>query len=135
MSSAALETSIYTALNVAGVLAAAPGGVHRRKAPQGSGDATIVIFTFDSADDVKTLAGPAWLDSEFTVRAVCAGLSTAPADTAYGACHALLEGATLTIPGFSPMYCRRRTLVSYDEDAEGGKTYQHVGGTYRVMAT
>jgi len=135
MTAAALETAVYTALNVGAVLALAPGGVHRRKAPQGSGDATIVIFVFENALDVKTLAGPAWLDSEFTVRVVCAGLATGPADAAYAAVHVRLEGVTLTIPGMTSMYCRRTRLLSYDEDAEGGKTYQHVGGTYRVMAT
>lgn len=135
MSTAALEQAVFVAANVAPVLALAPGGVHRRKAPQGTGDATVVIFTFDDGRDVKTLAGPAWEDVTVTVRAVCEGLSTAPADAAYAAVHARLEGVALTITGMTPMYCRREMLLSYDEEAEGGKTYQHVGGTYRLMAS
>lgn len=135
MSTAAMETGVYAALNVAGVLSLAPGGVHRRKAPQGSGDATVVILTFDDGRAISTLPGQAWEDASFTVRAVCEGLSTGPADAAYDAAHVRLEGVALTIPGMVTMLCRRETLLSYDEDVEGGKTYQHVGGTYRVMAT
>jgi len=133
VSTAAIETGVYTLLNVSSVTTLAAGGVHRNKAPQGTGDATVVIFAFSSGDDVKVLGGPAWLNTTFDVRAVCVGLSTAPADAAYAAAHVLLEGAGLTVSGFTTMYCQRTGLLSYDEDAEGGKTFQHVGGTYRIM--
>lgn len=134
MSTAAIEAALYAKMNVVGVTSLATGGIHRRKAPPGSGDLTVVIYDLDDGRDIKVLGASAWLDTVWNVRAVCEGLSTAPADAAYAAVHALLEGAVLTINGFTNLYCRREQLLSYDEDVEGGKTYQHVGGTYRVVA-
>jgi hypothetical protein len=136
VSTALIEQGVYELLNHASVTALAPGGVHRRKATQGSGDATVVIFRFDDADDVKVLGGAtSWLNSAVEVRAVCEGLSTAEADAAYAAAHTRLEGSALPVGGQTTLYCRRFGLLSYDEDVEGGKTYQHVGGRYRIMVT
>jgi len=134
VSVAAFAAGIYAVLNHASVTSLATGGVHRAKAPLGTAY-PYVVFTPEPAPGLgDVLTGEAWLDMAWDVKVIDKSDSAAAADAAYAAVHARLQDATLSIAGHSLMYCRRRGLIAYDEDGEGGVTYQHVGGRYRIMA-
>jgi Protein of unknown function (DUF3168) len=111
----------------------APGGVYPDVAPEDTPD-PFVIVTLQAHEDVHELTRlSAFEVPRYLVKAVGLGTDAADAVAAYARIHALLQGQTLTISGFTWMDTARESRVKYVE-RDGPVYWQHVGGIYRVEA-
>lgn len=134
--SSAIETAIYTALNVAPLLAAAPGGVHNGIAPPGTAF-PYVVFDKITGDHQYLLGGPSATPAlstlSYRVKAIDASLSKEAAQAALAIADGLLNGIALVVSGATTLYCQRLRDVDYDEPGEGVTIYQHVGHEYDIV--
>ena len=126
-----VDKAIYSALNVAGILEVAPGGVHNMVAPQGTAP-PFVVFQAMSKEDEHTFNGR-FANMVYMVKAVTKNTWPKVAIDVDTQIDSVLEDATLTITGFNQLLCRRQSDIYFTEE-HGGDVWQHIGGLYRVMA-
>ena len=135
MSVAALDDGLMAKLKADGTLTTlAPGGVFRDVAPDSASE-PFVIVTLMAHEDAPQMHATqeAYQEARYLVKAVASGTSPAAAELAADRIHALLQGGSLTITGFSHMGCWREERISYVE-ADGPMRWQHRGGMYVVTA-
>ena len=127
----AVDKAVFDALNVAAVLAVAPGGVHNSVAPAGTRPPWVVYQTMALEDEYTFgLRGANMLYMAKAVTDKPWPKAAMDVDTEI---DSVLEDATLTITGFNQVLCRRQQDIYYTEEA-GGKVWQHIGGIYRIIA-
>jgi hypothetical protein len=129
---AALDAALFTALNIAAVNNVATGGVYSRRAPQGTVSPYLIYNLQSKVDDywAYTKRGGQAL---YLVKAVSKALWPKEAQDIDTQIDTALQDATLTITGFSQIYCRREANLEFPEEVDG-VIYQHVGGIYRIIA-
>ncbi len=128
-----VDAAVYTALNVAGVTAAAPGGVHRHRAPTGTAFPYVLFHKTEGDDNYNLANSPAVTGLTYLVKVVDRGLSAAAAHTALAACDTALNGVALSVTGHATLRCRRVRHIDYVEDTDAVATYQHVGYEYDIL--
>lgn len=119
---AVLGSAIYSAL---GGTAATPRAFYG-VAPQGqpypvttiNRQAAVDVYTFTSSE----------VSADYVVKVVSNRQWPGEAYAAYGTVHAALHGATLSVPGFTPLRCERQYTIEYQDSDR----FWHVGGIYRV---
>jgi hypothetical protein len=106
-------------------------GVWRALVPQ---DKTLpaIVFQVQSAIDVDTHQGRAWIDARYLVKAVTVGyddadsiLLAAGIDEVLN--HKRIEGAGVRLEDV------RRVAPFSSTETRDGKVYRHRGGSYRIM--
>jgi hypothetical protein len=122
------------------LLALLPNLVHMDEAPAGA--TRFVIVSLIEEHDDRQFEGRAFEDALYLVKAV--GRSTAqaplPANTMKAAAariDVLLDGGTLTIPGYGLVAMHREERLRYTEVDEVDTTirWHHRGGRYRVVVS
>ena len=136
----ALGVAIFTKLTGASALTAlltgGTAGVFESVAPEGE-DPPYVVFNVQSPSTPAYTFGAAsvkYEDAIFQVKAITEAHSAASAGTIADKIDDALNGATLTITGYTQLLCARVQNIDYPELAAGGKRFNHRGGLYRVMA-
>lgn len=125
------ETSLVGKLSGDATLTAlAPGGGWQDVAPKAT-TLPFWVFSLMSALDEPGFEGTEWEEVRYLVKAVAA--TAAGADAVAARIQALLEGATLTITGYTNMLCRREERVRQTE-VVGDDRWYHAGGIYLLMA-
>ena len=128
-----LDAAIYTILNVSSLTDLATGGVYNMVARQNTAPPYVIFQAMSKVDDywAYTQRGA---EAIYMVKAVSqAALSVKEATDIDTQIDTLLQDVSLSITGFSHLYCRRESDIYFTEDLQGD-TYQHIGGTYRVIA-
>lgn len=129
----ALKTGLYNKLTgdatLMGLLASATG-VYDKQAPQGAA-LPYVIFQKQTGVPKYTMAGLAYDDSFFLVKAVTDSPSAQSAGVIAERIDTVLQDATLSLSTGSLMVLRRQQDVEYAETTDG-RTYQHVGAMYLI---
>lgn len=117
----AIRSQLGTALGV---------GVYYALKPQGTGTYPIVVFQRMDSVDGYTFGGTAGqeVSTDYMVKIIGQEMGPTELYALYGSVHSRLQGAALTVTGWSALRCERRTTVEY-RDADG---YWHVGGIYRI---
>ena len=129
----AMDAALYAALNTGTVVGVGKASaIYRGMAPL-TAVFPLVIFALMDGDDNYVLGGRGFVRLNYSIRVVYEGLSAAAASTLADAVDTLLTNVTLTVAGYTMMAGRRLRLISYPENAEGGVTYQHVGGEYEFV--
>ena len=125
-----VEKALYTTLNVDGVLSVAPGGVHNGVAVKGSVPPW-VTFQLIEKTDIHTfdLRGANML---YLVKAVSDQPWPKVAMDVDTLIDSTLEDAALFALGYKLLCCRRESAFFKVEES-GGKIWQHIGGTYRII--
>jgi hypothetical protein len=127
----AIGTALVTTLraNVA-LAAAAPGGVWRDVAPA-SQTPPFVVVSLQAGDTDEEFRHSQIEHEYWLVKAVTKGSSGATAETAAAAIYTALQGATLTISGYTAMDVSYVEPIDYLE-TDGETRWHHRGGIYRV---
>ncbi|MAH47029.1 hypothetical protein CMI37_14475 [Candidatus Pacearchaeota archaeon] len=127
-----VEDAIYSTLNVQSVLDKATGGVWNTQVPNEQEPPWVVFQAMSKVDD----------DPTFTIRGVNAlymvkAVSDSPYPKEASAIDtlvdAVLRNASLSITGFSLLWCRRESDIYLTED-RGGEFWTSTGGLYRIVA-
>lgn len=92
----------------------------------------LVVIAFTSATDTGVLPLVRLL-SRLTVTVKVVALTTAEAEAVCDRIDALLQGASGATSGATIHGCDRTAEIAYTEPV-GTDRYQHLGGTYRVVA-
>ena len=132
---AAIYTNLTGASALTTLLNAGTAGVFETLAPEGE-DPPYVVYNAQSPSTPVYAFGTAvkWEDAIYQVQAVTEGHTAAAAGTIADKIDDALNGATLTITGYTAMYVARIQTVDYPELAAGGKRFNHRGGLYRILA-
>jgi hypothetical protein len=133
---ASMDAALYAALNVPDLTVGtgkATGGVHRYRLPLSFSPPAIVFGYTGDGDDEYSLGGRALVRLTYDVKVVFPGLSASTAATLADTIDSMLTNVALTVSGYTFMLGRRVRPIAYQEDADGGVSYQHVGGQYEFM--
>jgi hypothetical protein len=120
----ALGSALYSKL---GGTAASPA-VYYALAPQGSTPPYVIVQRLNAVDEY-TFSGEG-VSADYVVKVISNRQWPVEAWNAYGTVHSTLQGASLSITGFSALRCERRSTVEYIDP----ERFWHVGGVYRVEA-
>lgn len=113
-------------------------GVYWDEAPPGS--SKFVIVSLVSEQDESQFGGRSFEDGMYMVKAVALSkVGVAPADIKAAAARIdqLLDGGTLTVPGYSLMTIRRdsRIRITEVDEVDSSIRWQHRGGNYQVVVS
>lgn len=127
----ALETGLYNKLVGASGLITELGGtaIYNQRAPQTSGS-KYVVFQWQGGGD-ENESPTRMRNLLYTVQAIATTKANASAvdvqiDTA-------LHNQTLTVSGYTNIWCARETDINFVEEDAGGVPYYHSGGIYRII--
>lgn len=117
------------------LLAAATGGVHRGRVPEGK-SFPAVVFSFLSATEDVNGNGPArvWSKSRYIVKAVSQTDDELSLQTIADRIDAVLQAAAGGKDDVAIDFCMRRKPVFYQESGVANKVYTHLGGEYEIAA-
>lgn len=127
-----LDAALFAVLNVESLIAVAPGGVFNQLAPEGTTPPYVIFQHASKADDYFAFTKRG-AEAVYIVKAVSRSPWPKEASTIDTQIDTLLQDATLTITGYSRLYCRRESDFDLRENSDG-EIYQHIGGLYRVIA-
>lgn len=118
------------------LLSLMPNLVHFDEAPEGS--TRFVIISLVDETDERRFEGRSHEDALFMVKAVGKSIKGDPMPDVKAAAariDQLLEGGTLTVPGYTPMAMHRESRIRYSEvdEANTAIRWYHRGGNYRVV--
>lgn len=135
MSSANIDAAIFSLLaNDATLTSLAPGGVFRSTSPPNISSPFVIVDLVEHTDEHEMgSATPALEDVRYQVKAVDNSKSMLGAQAAADRIHTLLNGATLTITGYTSLNCVRDERIAYIEVDTPGFRFAHAGGIYHVM--
>jgi len=122
-------------LGDAPLMALMPDGVWWDVAKQGA-QRFVVVSLVKERDD-QMFRGRAFEDSSLRVKAVALSSTGADVKAAAARIDALLEGATLTIPGYNHLVLRRTARVRHTavDEVDRSIRWQHRGGLYQLVVT
>ena len=125
-----VETALYSTLAAGTALIADLGGtaIYNRIAPQ-SVALPYLIFQWQGGGDENETPHRT-RNVVYTVKGVASTLAKAEAIDEEA--DKLLHGATLTVTGYTNIWCRRIDDVAYVEVDAAGKPVYHTGGQYRI---
>lgn len=134
------DSSDIDAALVAKLLADAPlmalavDGVAFDIAPQGA--TKFVIVSLLASTDTPMFRGRAYETGTYLVKFVEKGTSGLNAKSAAARIDAVLDGASLTIPGYTLMNIQRieRVRITEVDDVDNAIRWQHRGGLYEITA-
>lgn len=133
----AFDNAIYTKLTGYGPLTAlldnGTASVYHWMAPQ-EADPPFVVYNMQASTPLKTLPTIAVENTLYQVKAVTLGPSALMAGSIAKQIDAALNGAAVSITGFTLLLSRREAGVDYPEIAPGGQRYHHRGAIYRIQA-
>lgn len=122
----AFETGLTTALKVGAVLTHATGSVWAVEAPDNRDH--IVVFQQSAGGD-DNLTPRRSRDVVYIVKAISTDWDTA--QSIDSAVDGILHNGAITVSGWTVYTARRETDINFQETAEDGTTYFHLGAIYR----
>lgn len=113
----------------------APNGVYPDEAPPNM--TKFVIVHLENEHDEHTFGARAFEDATYLVKAVEKGTSATNARAAAARIDALLDGGTLSIPGYALMTIQRveRVRDTDVDEVDASIRWQHRGGRYQVVVS
>ena len=112
-------------------LLGAPGGVFHRRAPRAAVPPFVVLHR-QAGTDNWTFSGAPLERDVWTVKAICRGSSSAPADELAKQITLALNDAPITVDGYAVLYLRRESRIDFGE-VDGADQYHHCGGLWVVV--
>ena len=133
----ALFTKLTGASSLTSLLSAGTAGVFENVAQQNE-DVPYVVFNAQSPSTPLYAFGNAATvkieDIIYQVKGITEGHSTAAGGTIADKINDALNGATLTVSGYTCFQVSRLQDIDYPEVVQGGKRFNHRGALYRVRA-
>lgn len=132
----ALETGIYSKLTGQASLITALGGtlIYNKQAPQVAAGGTLppkyMVYNWQGGGDLNE-SPTRMRELLYTAQAITTTQATAY--TIDAEIDAALNGQTLTVSGFTNIFCRRTGDVNFIELDSGGVNRYHAGGIYRII--
>lgn len=133
----AVKVGIVTKLRgdstLTGYLTAGTASIYNGIGAQDSAAAKVTIHK-QAGTPTYTLASKAWDDEIYTVKAVTKSPSMSTAGTIADRIEAVLVDQAITLSAGSAIYLRKVSDIEYQESAEGGIVFSHVGAQYAVRS-
>jgi hypothetical protein len=128
----ALATLLGATTAVTALLAAGASGIHFPVAPADRTWPYLLLECLDAPERDRTFGGPTWTAQKWKLSAVT--IEDAPlASTIAAEVNAVLEGATLSITGFTNLCCMRtRAIPPLPVQGTDGVLRFHAGGEYEI---
>jgi len=134
VSTKAIRTALYSALNVSAVTSLLPSGsaglVHGVAPPTAL--YPICLFQEQASTSTLRMGGNAFDSDLWVVKGISKATSASLAEDIDNAVRTLLDFGTLSITGGTLMHMARESGVSYAETS-GEIQYRHHGSLYRVV--
>ena len=127
-----LDTALYAVLNVASVTNEATGGVYNMVAPDGVEPPFVVFQAMSKVDDYYAYSERGGA-AVYMVKVIDRSIWPKTAGDIDTQIDSVMQDASMSITGHTLISCRREEDIYLVED-QGGVTYQHVGGLYRILA-
>lgn len=131
---AGLVSALKADATLTALLADGTAGVYPMPAPQGAALPYITYNRVPGTGPAYTLDGKAWDNELYNVKAVTTGTSPLLAGSIGARIETVLSDNPVSVSGGSCLYLRLETYIEYPEVSDG-KTYQHVGGAFRLWST
>jgi hypothetical protein len=133
-----VKTGIVAALRadstLTGLLTSGTAGIHHSVAPQGSSFPCVTFQKVPGTQPAYTLGARAWENELYNIKAVTEGHSALTAGSIAERIDTVLTDNPVSVSGGTCLYLRLESYIEYPEVTDG-KTYQHIGGSYRVWST
>ena len=127
-----LDSAVYEKLNITAVTNEAVGGVFNQMAPEGTQTPLVVFQAMSKVDDYWSYTGRGGT-AVYMIKVIDeSGWPKAAADIDTQIDSAMQDVA-LSVTGYSLLQCRRESDIYLVENSEG-RTFQHIGGLYRIEA-
>ena len=126
-----LDSAMHTTLNVASIVDVATGGVHNTTAPEHATLPYVIFQAFSKVDDYYS-ATKRGADALYMVKAISKSRWPKEANDIDTLIDTVLQDASLSISGFTLLWCRRQEDI-YLVEHEASETFHHVGGLYRIQ--
>ena len=132
----AVEAALYTKLTGASGLTSLLAGtasVYSYLAPEND-NPPYVVYGAQSNVPAYTLAGTAYENSLYLVKAVALGPNMSQAGSIAKQIDVALNDQSLSITGYTHMLCRRESSIRYTEVDPGGQRWNTAGFLFRIQA-
>lgn len=133
-----VKTGLIAALRadatLTGLLGSGTASIHHSVAPQGSSFPCVTYQKVPGTQPAYTMGGRAWENELYNVKAVTQGHSAPTAGSIAERIDTVLTDNPVSVSGGTCFYLRLESYIEYPEVTDG-KTYQHIGGSYRVWST
>ena len=127
-----LDSAVYEKLNITAVTNEAVGGVFNQMAPEGPQTPFVVFQAMSKVDDYWSYTGRGGT-AVYMIKVIDeSGWPKAAADIDTQIDSAMQDVA-LSVTGYALLQCRRESDIYLVENSEG-RTFQHIGGLYRIEA-
>ena len=127
-----LDSAVYENLNITAVTNEAVGGVFNQMAREGTQTPFVVFRAMSKVDDYWSYTGRGGT-AVYMIKVIDeSGWPKAAADIDTQIDSAMQDVA-LSVTGYSLLQCRRESDIYLVENSEG-RTFQHIGGLYRIEA-
>lgn len=126
----ALDTALYTALNVPAVTALAPSGVFNTTVPPGTLP-VYLVFSWE-AETVEALFDRRQFEAVYSVKAIVESQWPKQGSAIDAVIDGLLDNQPLSVAGFRHLETRRQDGISVPPRPEDGPLWFQVGARYRV---
>ena len=127
-----LDSAVYEKLNIAAVTNEAVGGVLNQMAPEGTQTPFVVFQAMSKVGDYWSYTGRGG-SAVYMIKVIDESRWPKAASDIDTQIDSAMQNASLSITGHSLLECRRESDIYLVEDAEG-RTFQHIGGLYRIEA-
>ena len=127
-----LDSAVYEKLNIAAVTNEAVGGVFNQMAPEGTQTPFVVFQAMSKVDDYYSYTGRGGT-AVYMVKVIDESGWPKTASNIDTQIDSAMQNASLSITGHSLLECRRESDLYLVENADG-RTFQHIGGLYRIEA-
>lgn len=130
---AGINTALRASTALTNLLAAGTASIYSTLALQGASPPYVTFSKQANTPYYTAGGGTAYENAVYLVKAITQSTSAALAGSIAVEIDRALNGATLTITGYTPMVCYRESDVSYAEIVDG-QTFQHRGAMFRIQA-
>lgn len=131
---AGIVSALQSDATLTGLLTDGTAGIYHMPAPQGAALPYITYNRVPGTGPTYTLQGKAWDVELYNIKAVTTGNSALTAGSIAARIETVLNDNPVSVSGGSCLYLRLETVIDYPE-VSNGKTYHHIGGSYRIWST
>ena len=127
-----LDSAVYEKLNITAVTNEAVGGVFNQMAPEGTQPPFVVFQAMSKVDDYWSYTGRGGT-AVYMIKVIDESRWPKAASDIDTQIDSAMQDVALSVTGYALLQCRRESDIYLVENSEG-RTFQHIGGLYRIEA-
>ena len=127
-----LDSAVYEKLTITAVTNEAVGGVFNQMAPEGTQTPFVVFQAMSKVDDYWSYTGRGGT-AVYMIKVIDESRWPKAASDIDTQIDSAMQDVALSVTGYALLQCRRESDIYLVENSEG-RTFQHIGGLYRIEA-